>query len=334
MMDDKISVIIPAYNIALWLGRCLDSVLAQTLADLEVIVVNDGSNDDTAAIADSYAQKDSRVRVIHKENGGVTSARLRGLAEAKGEWIGFVDGDDYIEPDMYARLLENAMESGADISHCGYRMEFPGGRVDYYYNTNRKILQRGLQGCYDLLTGTFVEPGLWNKLYRRGLFAGLEGWMDPDIRINEDLLMNYYLFSRAEICVYEDFCPYHYLRHQGSASAAKLNTHKLSDPLKVASIILDEADAALRPAIVPRVVRQLITGATMPLGAQKELIAPYRKQTRKQLRRQLSRILVGKDCGVKIKMMALWAAVWPASYGWVHRAYARATGIDKKYDVE
>ena len=158
--------------------------------------------------------------------------------------------------------------------------------------------------------------------------------MDPDIRINEDLLMNYYLFSRAEICVYEDFCPYHYLRHQGSASAAKLNAHKLSDQLKVASIILDEADAALRPAIVPRVIRQLITGATMPLGDQKELIAPYRKQTRKQLRRQLSRILMGNECGMKIKMMALWAAVWPASYGWVHRAYARATGIDKKYDVE
>ena len=102
-----ISIIIPAYNIQDYLGATLDSVLAQTYENLEIIVVNDGSRDNTADVIDSYAARDRRIKAIHKENGGVTSARLRGVAEATGAYIGFVDGDDYIEPQMYARLMEN-----------------------------------------------------------------------------------------------------------------------------------------------------------------------------------------------------------------------------------
>ena len=143
-MDNKISIIVPAYNIETYLARTLDSILAQTYPNIEVIVVNDGSKDGTGAVLDRFATQDPRIRAIHKENGGVTSARLRGLAEATGEWIGFVDGDDLIEPDMYARLLENALKYDADISHCGYRMVFP-SRVDYYYNTG-KLLAPGAAG--------------------------------------------------------------------------------------------------------------------------------------------------------------------------------------------
>ena len=115
-MDNKISIIIPAYNIEQYIGATLDSVLAQSYSNLEVIVVDDGSRDGTGNVIDRYAQKDHRIIAIHKENGGVTSARLRGVAEASGEWIGFVDGDDYIEPQMYERLLENALKYNADIS--------------------------------------------------------------------------------------------------------------------------------------------------------------------------------------------------------------------------
>ena len=188
-MNKLISVIIPAYNIQDYLGVTLDSILAQTYDNLDIIVVNDGSKDHTGAVADAYAKKDSRVRVIHKENGGVTSARLRGVAEARGEWIGFVDGDDLIEPDMYRHLLENALKYNADISHCGYQMVFP-SRVDYYYNTGKLVEQSRETGLRDLLSGGFVEPGLWNKLYRREMFTDLMQKMDFSIKINEDVLMN------------------------------------------------------------------------------------------------------------------------------------------------
>lgn len=335
-MDNKISIIIPAYNIEQYLSNTLDSVLAQTYSNIEVIVVNDGSKDSTGAVIDEYAARDTRIKAIHKENGGVTSARLRGVAEASGEWIGFVDGDDYIEPEMYQRLLDNAMEYHADISHCGYQMVFPHGLVDYYYNTGRLVKQDKISGLKDLISGAFIEPGLCNKLFHKSLFYRLINGdkLPRDIKINEDLLMNYWLFKAADVAVYEDICPYHYVLRKGSAATSRLDEHKLRDPLKVIHLILADAEKELYPVIIPRLTRLLITGATMPLGTQKGLIGPYRKETRKELRQRLWNLLTGNACDVKLKVMALWAAVWPASYGWVHRGYARISGIDKKYNLE
>ena len=334
-MKETISIIIPAYNIQDYLGPTLDSVLAQTWQNIEILVVNDGSTDDTAAVMAAYGAKDSRVRAIHKENGGVTSARLRGVAEATGAYIGFVDGDDYIEPQMYERLLWNLKQHHAAISHCGYQMVFP-SRVDYYHNTGNLTIQRDRQSCTDLLDGGFVEPALVNKLYRRELFAGLEEWMDKSIRINEDLLMNFYLFRQAKTVVFEDICPYHYVLRKGSAATSRLNEHKLEDPLKVLHLLLDEtADVPEWSRIVQRrLIYQLVSSATMALGQQRELIRPRRKAARKELRQRLVYALTGSACPVKLKIMALWAAVWPASYSWVHQTYARMTGIDKKYEVK
>ena len=333
-MSETISIIIPAYNIQDHLGPTLDSVLTQTYQDLEILVVNDGSTDGTAAVMEAYAAKDSRIRAIHKENGGVTSARLCGVAEATGAYIGFVDGDDHIEPEMYQRLLENLKQCGADISHCGYQMVFP-SRVDYYYNTGKIAIQQGKQGCTDLLDGSFVEPALVNKLYRRELFDGLDAWMDRTVRINEDLLMNFYLFRQVRTAVFEDICPYHYVLRKGSASTSRLNVHKLQDPLKVLHLLLDEtADVPEWKQIVERrLIYQLVGSATISLGQQRELILPCRKAARKELRKQIWGVMAGTACPVKLKVMALWAAVWPASYSWVHNMYAKISGIDKKFEV-
>lgn len=334
-MNERISIIIPAYNIQVYLGATLDSVLAQVYENLEIIVVNDGSTDSTAAVMDAYAAKDGRIRIIHKENGGVTSARLRGVQEASGAYIGFVDGDDLIEPYMYQRLLENLKTYEADISHCGYQMVFP-SRVDYYYNTGKRILQEEDRGCADLLDGSFVEPALVNKLYRRELFQGLEQWMDPTIRINEDLLMNFYLFRQAKIAVFEDICPYHYVLRKGSAVTSRLNENKLKDPLRVLHRMLEETAGHINwnEIVQRRLAYQLISGATMSLGQHSALIRPCRKEARKELRERLRGILTGNFCDYKMKIMALWAALWPASYSFVHWVYARITGVDKKYEVK
>ena len=195
MEKPLISVIVPAYNIAPYLEKSIASICAQSYKNLEIVIVDDGSSDDTLSVARRLAEQDCRIRVIAKENGGVTSARLRGAAEAAGEWIGFVDGDDYIEPQMYERLLANAQKYDADISHCGYQMVFPKGHVDYYYNTGRLLQQDRNAGLMALLEGSYIEPGLWNKLFHRSLFHNLlhNGTMDTTIRNTEDLLMNYYL---------------------------------------------------------------------------------------------------------------------------------------------
>ena len=239
MAEEKISVIVPIHNLAPWLERCVESILAQTHENLEVILVDDGSGDDSLSIAREFARRDCRVKVIHQENAGVTAARLRGVAEATGDWIGFVDGDDEIEPRMYARLLENARTYGADISHCGYQRANPDGIVEYHYNTGRIHCQDHLTGLRELLEERLVEPGLCSKLYKRELFRGLKEKMDLSIRNNEDMLMNFYLFSGAEKAVYEDVCPYHYLFRENSAVRTKINEHRIYDRIRVRQIILD-----------------------------------------------------------------------------------------------
>lgn len=242
-MIDLISIIVPVYNIAQDLPNCLDSILAQTYPNIEIVAVDDGSSDHSGEILDRYAEKHTHIRVIHKENGGVTSARLCGIREASGDWIGFVDGDDMIEPDMYERLLKNAKEYGVQISHCGYQLCLPDGRVNYFHNTGLLAKQDKITALKELLAGSMIEPGLWNKLFHKTLFHSLlhGAAVDTSIKINEDLLINFYLFSEAEQTVFEDWCPYHYIAREGSASRSKLNLHKIYDPIRVKETIRQAA---------------------------------------------------------------------------------------------
>lgn len=335
MKEDLISVIVPAYNIQDYIEKTVQSICAQTYKTLEIILVDDGSRDETAAVIDRLAACDSRIVAIHKENGGVTSARLCGIHAAQGAWIGFVDGDDYIEPDMYEVLLSNARQYNADISHCGYQMVFP-SRVDYYYNTGRLLEQDTQTGVKDLLEAGFIEPCLCNKLFRRELFALFlqNGGMDTSIRNTEDLLMNFYLFRESRRSVFQDRCFYHYLLRKGSAATSLPNKHNLADPLKVLETILWEVtgNSELETIVKKRIAMHLVTQATMPLGIQKELLKPFRRKARKQLRRQLGWVL-HSSCGTGTKLKVLWTCVWPWSYDVVHRIYARAKGLDRKYDV-
>ncbi len=123
----KISVIIPVYNVEKYLHRCIDSILAQTFTDFELLLINDGSKDNSGKICDEYAAKDSRVRVFHKENGGASSARNLGLDNAKGEWVTFVDSDDWIAAEMYHNMLDKAKGEDADIVYCDIKMCFATG---------------------------------------------------------------------------------------------------------------------------------------------------------------------------------------------------------------
>lgn len=333
-MNDLISIIIPCYNIEDYVGKCLDSILAQTYPHFEIICINDGSTDGTATVLDEYARQDARIRVIHKENGGVTSARLRGINEAQGEWIGFVDGDDIIDADMYQRLIDNVKDDSVDISHCGYKKIFPNGNVEYYYNTGDCVQQDNAKGVYDLLEGSFIEPGIWNKLYKKELFDGLFDWLNPTIKINEDLLMNFYLFRKAQNSVYEGFCPYHYVVRLGSASASKANENKLYDPIRVMDILAEETkeDEVLQNIIKNRLVYLLINGATRGLNnGQKGMVKQFIRYARKRLRKSRKAILSDKTYSKKMRYSVRWVCFWPASYRFVHVMHLKLTGKYKKY---
>lgn len=238
----KVSIVIPVYNLENYIEKTLRSVFSQTLTDIEVIAVDDGSADNSPAILDKIAETESRLKVIHKENGGVSSARIAGIQVATGGYIGFVDGDDLIDADMYERLYHNAIQYGADISHCGYRVIQQNGKICYRYNTGEIKTQDNHTGIYDLLEGTIIEPGLCNKLYRRNLFSVLlkSGKLNTSLVINEDLLMNYFLFRLSEKSIYEDFCPYQYIKREGSASQSDTRLIDFEHPIRVRQEIVKD----------------------------------------------------------------------------------------------
>ena len=335
MKGNKISIVVPAYNVEAYIEKTVKSICEQTYRNLEIILVNDGSQDNTSNVLDCLEKQDERIRVIHKENGGVTSARLRGVEESTGEWIGFVDGDDYVEPNMYELLLENALKYQADISHCGYQMVFP-SRVDDYYGTGKRIEQNHKDGLRDLLEGKFVEPGLWNKLFRKELLVQMinRNLMDLSIKINEDLLMNFYLFGFAKKSVYVDECLYLYVLRKGSAATSEINEYKLQDPLRVLKTIEAEItnDMDLKKIIRERILGQLISISTMNAKQQREMIIPYRKAARRELRKDFFKIL-RSDFRFKKKFMVFFVVVCPDLYTLVHTIYAKITGLNKKYDV-
>lgn len=317
-----ISVIVPAYNVESTIIRTLNSIVNQTYREIEIIVVNDGSTDKTAEKIDLYAAQHERVSTIHTQNKGVTAARLTGVMQAKGEWIGFVDGDDEIEPDMYERLLKNARKYGADISHCGYQMVFPDGRISYFHNTGCLVQQDKQAGLKALLDGSLIEPGLWNKLFHKNLFHSLlhTAVMDKSIRINEDLLMNYILFSNANGSVFQDVCKYHYLVRSTSASRASLNKHKIFDPIRVKQLILDMKIGGMTEATEKAYIGTCVNVYNSLVMDRTSQFAQEQKEVWNLLKSHKAWIpLLSK----KQQFLARVILYWPMGYKPVYRFYAK-----------
>lgn len=262
MINDLISIIVPVYNLSNELVRCVRSIQNQSYKNIEIILIDDGSTDDSKIIMKELALQDNRIITFFKKNGGVTSARLLGVKNSSGKYIGFVDGDDEIENDMYELLLKNARLYDAEISHCGYQMCFANGKVSYFYNSGVMRIQDSNSAVTDLLEGSLVEPGLCNKLFKRELFNDilLNNRIDKSIKINEDLLMNYYLFKQINTAVFEDRCLYHYIVRNTSASRQKLNTYMINDPIRVKQLILDDCKEELKITAEKALVNTAIYG--------------------------------------------------------------------------
>lgn len=168
MKEPVITVVVPIYNVEKYLERCVDSILAQTFQDIEVILVDDGSPDNCAALCDEYARKDTRVRVIHKENGGLSDARNAGMDTAKGEYLCFIDSDDFIDPEMLQILYQLLTDNQADISICGVRNCFESGAYEQCPDERQFVLS-GEEALKQTLMGRELAGTICNKLIRRGL---------------------------------------------------------------------------------------------------------------------------------------------------------------------
>lgn len=238
-MESKISVIVPAYNVEKWLKRCIESIIHQSHKNLEIIIINDGSSDGTAVIIDEYAAVDSRIIAVHQENCGLVKVRERGIKMATGNYIGFVDGDDAIDYDMYEKLLYNAQKYNADISHCGLKVIYPDGHQEDHYGTGDIVEQTTMDGVRDLLQGIKVDPSLCNKIYRRDLLK--DSCLDATVLNNEDLLRNYVAFRRADKIIFEDFCGYQYWSRENSMSNDSKVIERVKSSIKARKCILDHS---------------------------------------------------------------------------------------------
>lgn len=236
-MNEKISIIIPAYNASKYITRTLYSICNQTYKNLEIIVVDDGSSDNTLEICKKQSEKDNRIKVFHKKNQGVTLARDMGISMATGELIGFVDADDTIDPEMYECLYNNLVKYDADISHCGYKTIKENGEENLFYGTGKLIIQSNTDGIIDLIKGEIIEPSLCIKLFRKELFDNLD--YDKTMRINEDYVMNLLLFKKSRKSVFVDEPYYHYYQNENSGSSKNTEEYFYRDILKAADITLN-----------------------------------------------------------------------------------------------
>lgn len=170
-MDDVlISVIVPIFNTEVYLHRVVESIIAQTYRNLEIILVNDGSTDASGQTCDGLAQKDARIKVIHQKNAGVSAARNAGLEAASGEWVGFVDSDDWVEPDMYAKLVRVAIDNEKPIAVCGYTKHHLDGQVERRTLESLPGRITSNEAIGHILSGRYYEGFMVNKLFKRRLF--------------------------------------------------------------------------------------------------------------------------------------------------------------------
>lgn len=234
----KISVIVPVYKTEGLLDRCVESIVGQTYKNLEIILVDDGSPDNCPAMCDEWAEKDSRIRVIHKENGGVSSARNAALDIATGDYIGFVDSDDWIEPEMYSSLIQKISESGKNIALCSYyAVEISGERYECRCVVDKEVLDKDDYFRFIVLGG---DGGyIWNRLYDADILKEVR--FDEDIWYSEDLLFNFKTAQKSNGAAILDKIEYNYVQKRIKEQAWVMNDHSF-DSMTVFEIMLSYKD--------------------------------------------------------------------------------------------
>lgn len=211
-MSPVISIVVPVYKVEAYLEKCVNSILNQTFTDFELILVDDGSTDNCPSMCDEYAKKDARIKVIHKANGGLSDARNAGIDIAKGTYIGFVDSDDYVAPDMYECLYNLIDENKCDMAICQAVIVGEGEQA-VYENSDKVYVFDKEQALHQMICKRLFSVNAWNKLYKKELFQNIRF---PKGMLYEDLATTYKLISISERVVYSPMKKYAYLQRQGS----------------------------------------------------------------------------------------------------------------------
>lgn len=249
-MNDKynlISIIVPVYNSEKYLEKCINSIINQTYKNLEIILVNDGSTDDSLSLCEKYAEKDTRIKVFSKNNGGLSSARNYGISKSNGAYIGFVDSDDYIELDMYESMMRCMLENSADIVVQPFIFHLSRNDKPQVIDTYNLISLDGKQAIVEMLRGKIFAGQVCNKLFKRPLLN--ECTFREDILLYEDMVSMWDVIIKCEKLVWQDKHSYHYIMHWDSLMHSEYSTKKITGRT-AAQILLEKARNELEDAIV------------------------------------------------------------------------------------
>lgn len=223
-MNPLISVIVPIYNVEKYLARCVDSIVNQTYKNLEIILVDDGSPDRCPQMCDDYAEKDSRIKVVHKKNGGLSDARNAGIAVATGEYISFIDSDDYVSDDFFECLLDVINKENSDIAECSVVKFYEDNRFDEFSDDLSVKTYDTQDAMSALIAENPFHQHVWNKLYKTELVKDIPYAVG---KLNEDEFWTYQVFGRANKVARLNKTMYYYFQRNSSIMGVGYNIRRL-----------------------------------------------------------------------------------------------------------
>ncbi len=287
-MKPLVSIIVPVYNVGELVLKCLDSLISQSYEQIEIVVVDDGSTDGSGKLCDDFAKKDKRIKVFHKKNGGLSSARNYGIKKASGEYVCLVDSDDYVKKDFVKKLVDVVRED-VDVVVCGFNDEVPEAKV-----------MTGKDATIKLLIGqNNMEVIAWNKMYRRELFDEV---LYPDGRNYEDTLTTYKLLSKAKKVAYVGESLYVYVERGGSITNKDKKEEKLKsreEAAKEAMTYFDKGTDLWRAAEISMLTAKL---AWVDFAIRGDVDKKYLKDGMEWVRSHKKELLGNKYLSKKLKL--------------------------------
>lgn len=255
MNEPLISVLLPIYNVEKYLEKCMDSLLNQTYKNLEIIMIDDGATDSCPNMCDSYKEMDNRIKVYHKKNGGLSDARNYGIERATGEYITYVDPDDYVDSDYIDYLYKLAVKYDSKMSVCQSKVHYNNGKIKERGSTGAEVI--GAEKCIErMLYHDVIDTSAWGKLYRRDLFDGV---LYPEGKLFEDMGTTYKLMMKCDNIAVGYESKYHYIFHNNSIAnglfkPSKMDLLEMTDEMaeNVSQKYPELADATLRRRVYAR----------------------------------------------------------------------------------